>query len=87
MMNKRELATAYKEPFAWPGGYPIYIVLTDGVMLCRECLKSEYSQLIWDIDNKCDTGWTPAGRDVLYEGPEYCGHCNHPLESAYGDVD
>ena len=86
-MTKVELATAYKEPFAWPGGYPTYVVLTDGGMLCRKCLKSEYSSLVWDIDNKCDTGWLPAGRDVLYEGPEYCGHCSAALESAYGDVE
>lgn len=86
-MTLKQLAAAYKEPFAWPGGYPVYIVLSDGCMLCSKCFKSEYSQLVWDIVNECNTGWRPAGRNVLYEGPEYCGHCSDKLESAYGDVD
>jgi hypothetical protein len=86
-MNKIELAKAYKAPYVWPGGYPVHLVLADGELLCRRCFRSEYRQLVWDLDNKCNTGWLPVGTDVLYEGPAYCAYCSDKLESAYGDID
>ena len=85
--DKKDLARAYKEPYAWPGGYPVYLLLRDGALLCRKCFKGEYRSIIWDLDNKCNTGWSPYGIEALYEGPEYCGHCGEKLESAYGDID
>tara|TARA_R110000824_G_scaffold126664_1_gene286282 strand:+ start:176 stop:445 length:270 start_codon:yes stop_codon:yes gene_type:complete len=85
MLTKKELAATYKSgAFAWPGGYPFYIILTDGDLLCWKCFKREYKSLVDDIDSGVNTGWMPEGADVLWEGVEHCGHCAAPLESAYG---
>jgi hypothetical protein len=55
--DKKDLARAYKEPYAWPGGYPVYLLLRDGALLCRKCFKGEYRSIVWDLDNECNTGW------------------------------
>jgi len=88
--NKQDLAKAYRSgPYAWPGGYPVYLRLSDGEVLCWDCFKSEYRQLVFDLDNECNTGWKPAAMFVLWENdvdeviPTYCGHCSKVLDAAY----
>ena len=93
--TKKELAQAYRQgPLAWPGGYPVYLLLSAGAVLCWDCFKSEYRQIVWDLDNDCDTGWKPAAMFVLWENdtdengaelPIYCDHCSKELEAAYSD--
>jgi len=70
-------------PYAWPGGYPVYLVLEDGTYLCWECFKENYKEIDEAID--CPgTGWGPMGYKIIWEGEEFCAHCNKLLESAYG---
>ena len=30
-----------REPYAWPGGYPMYAVADDGGVICRFCAEEE----------------------------------------------
>ena len=30
-----------REPYAWPGGYPMYAVTDDGGVICRFCAEEE----------------------------------------------
>lgn len=88
--NARLARELVKNPYAWPGGYPIYAVLADGELLCPDCAKSEFRELATASDG---SGWIIAGLDILYEdfdngdgtfSPELCVHCRKELESAYG---
>lgn len=83
--NTKELRKALRTPYAWPGGYPMYIVLSDGGMLCRECARTEYREMSRALRDPrlYDSGWRPVAAVVLWEGPEECAHCNSPLEVAY----
>jgi len=76
---------AIRNPYAWPGGYPVYVVLADGELLCRDCARREYRNIADSTLHKHRDGWKAAGADILYEGTEYCGHCSCELESAYGE--
>ena len=29
-----QVKDAIRNPFAWPGGYPVYTVMSDGALLC-----------------------------------------------------
>ena len=75
---------AIRNPYAWPGGYPVYVVLADGSMLCRDCARDNYKLMASDTRHGW-SGWQAAGADILYDGTEYCGHCGKELESAYGE--
>jgi len=87
IQTPRDLAMAYKQgPYAWPGGYPVMLVLADGACLCFDCYKSQYGSIAGEIGDSYNTGWKPAGVDINYEDTDcYCAHCNKQIESAYGD--
>lgn len=76
---------AIRNPYAWPGGYPIYTVLYDGELLCATCARSNYrliSEQTRHTDLNC--GWAALGAEIYWEGPpEPCAHCGQMLESAY----
>ena len=86
--DKRTLAAAYRHgPYAWPGGYPAYLLMQDGEMICWTCFREEYREIAEASTNPSySTGWEPYGLDVLWEGPELCAHCTTELQSAYGDT-
>jgi hypothetical protein len=73
--------------YAWPGGYPIYYVCTDGGVLCPECANGENGS---EASERKDAphDWRLEGADIHYEGPPLvCDHCGTEIESAYGDPD
>ena len=74
--------------YAWPGGYPIYLVTTDGGALCPDCVKSEVRNIIDSCRREVDDGWRAYGADINYEDPNlYCDHCGNRIESAYAEED
>lgn len=81
-----QLKASLRVPYAWPGGYEIALLLTDGELLCNDCAKREFRSLVWDIKNKCNTGWRPDGAVCMVDidGSSPCCHCNREL-SPYVD--
>ena len=78
---------AVRHPYAWPGGYPVYVVLADGETLCAQCVRENYRAISQSTRRGDRDGWAAAGADIFYEGREYCAHCSKELETAYGDPD
>jgi hypothetical protein len=78
-----------RQPVAWPGGYPVILLMGDGECLCADCAKENY-RLISQATRAGDrqSGWNAADTDIYWEGaPLYCAHCNKQTESAYGEPD
>jgi hypothetical protein len=76
--------------FAWPGGYPIFYVFTDGGCICPECANEN----ILEIDGanrgqgqrNSHGGWAIDAHDVNWEDGELtCDHCHKRIESAYAE--
>jgi hypothetical protein len=71
-----------KEAFAWPGAYPLALVMTDGALLCPHCVHAEF-HLIADAYRSGDTrsGWAPYALAILDdpepEVPALCDHCGN----------
>ncbi len=81
-----EVREAIRDKYAWPGGYPLYIVMEDGASLCVECGKKEYRMLAEASRDKDRSGWLPSAPNVNWEDPDlYCCHCNARIESAYAE--
>lgn len=77
---------AVREPFAWPGGYPVYVYTSDGEMLCAACVRENYRAISEATRQRLNDGWRVEGTDVYWEGPpEHCANCNKALPSAHGD--
>ncbi len=70
--------------YAWPGGYPLYYVTSDGAALCPHCMTKERKQIVRSTVLNSRDGWQVSGQDVNWEDSElYCDHCNKRIESAY----
>lgn len=78
----RELAATLRAgEYAWPGGYQMAFI-SDGGLLCFDCVRAEFRNIVWSIKHKVSDGWRVVALTVLHEapdGPEYCSHCNKIL--------
>ena len=72
-------------PYAWPGGYPMFAVTSDGAALCPHCCQTERRSIGFTYGTD---GWAVEGLDVNWEDPElYCDHCGNRIESAYAETE
>lgn len=88
MKNKKtaSLREFIRQPYAWPGGYPLYAIMSDGSTLCKTCAKTEYRQIVRSTRAMSDDGWRFMCVDINYEDQDlYCEHCGTQIESAYGE--
>ena len=46
----RRVRAMARERYAWPGGYALALVTTDGGILCPDCVRAEY----WEGPELCD---------------------------------
>jgi hypothetical protein len=77
---------AIRNPHAFPGGYPKYIVCNDGSCLCPKCAKDNYRAIAHDTVKQWRTGWDVAAVDINWEDDSlYCDNCNNTIPSAYGE--
>ena len=80
----RALRLCASHPYAWPGGYPHYVVTADGGALCHDCVKAEYKLVYRSTRDDLRDGWTIAGIDINWEDADLlCDHCGKGIESAY----
>lgn len=83
----REVKLAARHKYAWPGGYPLEVIMSDGETLCVDCAKSEFPRIGRATRDGDRGGWAAVGVQVHWEGPaDICCNCNAEIESAYGDA-
>jgi hypothetical protein len=76
-----------RQPYAFPGGYPIILIMVDGETICAKCARDNYRLISDATRNNSRDGWQAAGTDIHWEGePLNCANCNATTESAYGDA-
>lgn len=72
-----------RAPFAWPGGYPLFAITSDGGCLCRHCCAAERLAIATTTGQD---GWTVTDLTVNWEDPELtCDHCGGRIEPAYAE--
>lgn len=75
------------DKYAWPGGYPLFFLCSDGEALSWDA-AIENAGLIRDalITNDRHSGWHVCALLTNWEDTDlYCAHTNEHIESAYGD--
>ncbi len=87
--NASELkATLRAGSHAWPGGYPMFLVLSDGEALSYEGARQNLRDLYSAIKDNSDNGWRVIGVGVNYEDQElFCAHTGEKIEAAYGETE
>jgi len=67
--------------YAWPGGYPLFTITSDGGCLCKTCCTTERKAIGTTTGTD---GWTVIAIDVNWEDTNlYCCHCGEQIEAAY----
>jgi len=81
----KDLRTALRTPYAWPGGYKTFLLTTDGGCLHIECAKKHYREISSSLkDGTTWSGWHPDALDVNLESELFCDQCGELIESSYG---
>jgi hypothetical protein len=79
-------ATLRAGPYAWPGGYPLYFITSDGAALSFDTVRAELHQVIYSIANQIDDGWRVVACDINHEDSDlYDAHTSEKIESAHSD--
>lgn len=73
-------------PYAWPGGYPIFFLTSDGGALAFGTAWEERQQIARAIIEQDNSGWRVVGSDVNWEDGELLDdHTGERIESAYAE--
>ena len=87
--NKHQFAAIIAEgPWAWPGGYPLFFVTSDGEALSFRSAEQEQETISEAIaEGRKDDSWFVIGVEINYEDAElYCCHSGERIESAYAET-
>jgi len=84
----KHIKYAIRRKYAWPGGYPLYLVMSDGEGMCIDCGRSNYRLIARETVDGTRGGWRAAAAAINWEDTNLiCCHCNKRIESAYGEED
>lgn len=73
-------------PYAWPGGYPVYWLMSDGEACAFGVAKSERRAMLEALRDKDNGGWRPISLEINWEdGALFCAHTGARIESAYSE--
>lgn len=73
-------------PYAWPGGYPLYFLTTDGQALSFDAVRERWRDVVSAALADCRDGWRLAACDVNWEASDLvCDHTGKVIPSAYGE--
>ena len=73
-------------PYAWPGGYPLFFVTSDGAALSFESAENNSGEIADSIERGLSDGWRVVGLDINYEDADLiCDDTGKPIDCAYCD--
>lgn len=72
-------------PYAWPGGYPLYFLMSDGEALSFRAARGNLRPILEALRDNSADDWKPVALEINWEDQSlYCAHRNEIIESAYG---
>ena len=71
------LKAAIRQHYAYPGGYELFGICSDGAVLCCDCMRSEYYLIAYSRKHKINDGWRVVAIDCAanYDSLIQCEHC------------
>jgi hypothetical protein len=82
---KTAIRTA-SEGYAFPGGYPLYLVMRDGSAICPNCVRESFRTLYRDSMESYGPSFEVDSAQVNWEDNTlFCDNCGRRIEPAYSD--
>ena len=73
-------------PYAWPGGYPMFFITSDGGVLSFASAKKNRRNILEAIRDHSNCGWRVVAADINWEDENlYCDDSGEQIRSAYGN--
>lgn len=72
-------ATLRAGPYAWPGGYDLYFITSDGGALCFDCVKGNLRPILESVKTGYDDGWRVTACDMESGHLVICDHCGQTI--------
>ena len=82
-MDTKALKQALRNgPYAWPGGYPMYFITSDGAALSFQAVRENYCSVLWSMRKRMNDGWRVIAVDINWENRELtCDHTGERIQS------
>lgn len=72
--------------YAWPGRYPMALLMSDGECIDSKSARENYKLIRRAMANPFRDCWKPEGVFIHWEGdPIICAHSDREIPSAYGE--
>ena len=72
--------------FAWPGGYPLYFLTSEGDTLSFEAVRENFATIVSAMRSRSNDGWCIIACAVNWEDSSLlCSHTSKRIESAYAE--
>ena len=72
--------------YAWPGGYPVFLLMRDGGTICPDCVRKMYRTLLRDTLTSYGPSFEVDSAQVNWEDNTlFCDNCGHWIEPAYSN--
>lgn len=86
-LTSLRLRAAIRQKFAWPGGYEIYGITSDGGVLCCDCMRREYRLIAQSRRHNYNDGWQVQAIALDCETDSFtaCDHCYRVIVEGYED--
>ena len=79
-------ATLRAGQWAWPGGYPLFFITSDGAALSFESVRENFYQCCYSSRHGLNDGWRIVCCDINYEEVDLvCDHSGKPIQCAYSE--
>ncbi len=86
-MTIAQVKETIRAPYAWPGGYRILFLMSDGETILPGTACKNFREVVQDMNDGCGD-WQIAGSYIYNEGgPIFDAHTNEQIDSEYGPVE
>lgn len=78
----KDVKTVARDHYAWPGGYEMFAITSDGGALCFKCCRAEFPLIARATIAGDRSGWRCEGIDATCNcdtDPVYCDHCGRVI--------
>ena len=76
-MNTKKIKEIIRQKYAWPGGYELFFITSDGAAICTDCARANFREICESVKRRIDDGWRVVGYETEcnVDGPIACEHC------------
>lgn len=67
-----------RDRYTFPGGYELIALMDDGGIVCSQCVRNNYKDILHSTKQKSAEGWQVVGilNSSELDEDAYCDHCN-----------